>query len=66
MFITRKQWDHLSDPSLAPVLREVLRALNLGLKVTVKDAGQPPYREFSCREEFEAAYRKKLRARPGD
>jgi hypothetical protein len=61
MLITREQWTHITDASSGVVLQEVLDALNRGIKVTVKDAGQPPYREFTRREQFEAEYRKKLR-----
>jgi len=61
MIISREQWDHITEPSAAVILQEAFESLNQGLKVTVKDGGQPPYREFTDRKQFEAEYRKKLR-----
>ena len=62
MHITREQWAHITERSSAAILQEALDALNRGLKVTVQDSGSLPYREFTRREQFEAEYRKKLRA----
>jgi hypothetical protein len=61
MIISLEQWDHITEPSSAVILQEAFESLNQGLKVTVKNGGQPPYREFTRREQFEAEYRKKLR-----
>jgi hypothetical protein len=63
MIITREQWNHIADRSSAPILKDVLDSLNRGVKVTVKDAGQSPFMEFTRRDQFEAEYRKKLRSK---
>lgn len=61
MIITRQEWNHIAEPSSAPIVQAVLDSLNRGIKVTIKDAGQPPFKVFTRREEFEAEYRKKFR-----
>ena len=61
MIISREQWEHIAEPSSAVILKEAFDSLSRGLKVTVKDGGQPAYREFTDRSQFEAEYRKKLR-----
>jgi hypothetical protein len=61
MIITRQEWDQITEPSSAAIVENAVSSLAQGIRVVVKSAGQPPYREFTSVEQFEQEYRKKLR-----